>query len=111
MAPRAKASDAKRARSDASPSVPISDCDPEFKPLNFVLDDFKLALRCSMRLVDLELLLTKLEDLQHTNLESEVKLFLAPVRRHAVWLQEYRRRDIEDKGALIDHLDLRHRLL
>ncbi|ONK71229.1 uncharacterized protein A4U43_C04F6210 [Asparagus officinalis] len=37
MAPRAKVSDAKRAREDASPSAPAPDGDPESKPSGSVL--------------------------------------------------------------------------
>ncbi|ONK80834.1 uncharacterized protein A4U43_C01F22310 [Asparagus officinalis] len=47
--------------------------------------DFMLGVRCSMWLIDLGLLLMKLEDLRHADLESKVKLFLALVRRHAAW--------------------------
>ncbi|ONK78304.1 uncharacterized protein A4U43_C02F16920 [Asparagus officinalis] len=45
------------------------------------------------------------------DLESEVKLFLVPVCRYAMWQQECRRRDIEDKESLIACLDLRYRQL
>ncbi|ONK64408.1 uncharacterized protein A4U43_C07F25570 [Asparagus officinalis] len=37
MAPRAKVSDTKRTRDDASPSAPTPDGDPESKPLGSVL--------------------------------------------------------------------------
>ncbi|ONK58410.1 uncharacterized protein A4U43_C09F12160 [Asparagus officinalis] len=129
MAPRMKASDAKRARTDASPSVLSPDRDSEPKPSDSVQaqleelenamkrvislvdqdrgtfvelkrslsdraahlrcqGDFMLALHCLMRLINMELLLTKLEDLQHADLESEVKLFLAPARHRTTWQKE-----------------------
>ncbi|ONK60117.1 uncharacterized protein A4U43_C08F14500 [Asparagus officinalis] len=75
------------------------------------LGDYMLAICCSMRLIDLESLINKLENLRQVDLESEVESFLVSARRREAWQRECRRRDREDKESLITRLDLRRRLL
>ncbi|ONK54948.1 uncharacterized protein A4U43_UnF9390 [Asparagus officinalis] len=49
------------------------------------LDDYRLAIHCLMKLINLESHINKLENLRQADLESEVESLLVSARCHEAW--------------------------